>query len=92
MSGRIEAYDTKKEPTSKWSKNKSFKVRPAGVDIGEDSKGGGSGTDDYSGLKNKPMINGRTLIGDKDSEDDLGIVNSEALTYEQLHSLVDKLL
>lgn len=91
MSGRIEAYDTKKEPTSKWSKNRSFKVRKAGVDIGEDEQGGGSGTDDYTGLKNKPMINGRTLIGDKDSEEDLGIVDSEPLTYSQLKSLSDKL-
>lgn len=32
MSGRIEMYDSKKEPTSKWSRNESFKIRESGVD------------------------------------------------------------
>lgn len=90
MSGRIEMYDSEKEPTSKWSKNESFKIRESGVDIGKDSQGG-SGTADYRELENKPLINGRTLIGDKDSEEDLGIIDSEPLTYNQLKSLTDKL-
>jgi hypothetical protein len=91
MSGRIEMYDSEKEETSKWSKNEAFKVRSAGVDIGNDSQGGGGGTNDYRDLKNLPLINGRTLIGNKDSEEDLGIVDSEPLTYIQLKSLADKL-
>lgn len=91
MSNRIEVYDSEKNQTSKYSKNKSFKVRSAGVDIGKDEQGGGGGTDDYRDLKNLPLINGHTLIGDKDSEDDLGIPYSEPLTYIQLQSLADKL-
>ena len=90
MSGRIETYDSKKESVSKWSKNNSFKVRETGVDIEKDYSGGG-GTTDYRDLENKPLINGRTLVGDKDSEDDLGIPDSEPLTYIQLKSLADKL-
>ena len=89
MSGRIETYDSKKEHT-KWSKNNSFKIREAGVDIQKDYQGGG-GTNDYRDLENLPLINGRTLIGDKDSEEDLGIIDSEPLTYIQLKSLADKL-
>lgn len=89
MSGRIEMYDSEKEETSKWSKNEAFKVRSAGVDIEKDYQGGGGGTNDYRELKNLPLINGRTLIGDKDSEEDLGIIDSEPLTYNQLQSLVD---
>ena len=90
MSGRIETYDSEKDETSKWSKNEVFKIRSAGVDIEKDYSGGG-GTTDYRDLENKPLINGRTLIGDKDSEDDLGITDSEPLTYTQLKSLADKL-
>ena len=91
MSGRIEMYDSEKEETSKWSKNEAFKIRSAGVDIGNDSQGGGGGTTDYRDLENKPLINGYTLVGDKDSEEDLGITDSEPLTYTQLKSLADKL-
>jgi hypothetical protein len=91
MSGRIEMYDSEKEETSKWSKNEAFKIRSAGVDIGNDNQGGGGGTTDYRDLENKPLINGYTLVGDKDSEDDLGIPDSEPLTYIQLKSLRDKL-
>lgn len=91
MSGRIEMYDSEKEETSKWSKNEAFKVRSAGVDIEKDYQGGGGGTNDYRKLENLPLINGRTLIGDKDSEEDLGITDSEPLTYIQLKSLTDKL-
>ena len=91
MSGRIEIYDSKKEQISKWSKNKSFKVREAGVDIGKDESGGGGGTTDYRDLENKPLINGYTLIGDKDSEEDLGIPEAEPLDHIQLQSLVDRL-
>lgn len=91
MSGRIETTDSRKDKTSKWSKNESFGIKESGVDIGKDSQGGGGGTTDYRDLENKPLINGRTLVGDKDSEDDLGIPDSEPLTYIQLKSLVDKL-
>ena len=90
MSGRIETYDSEKDETSKWSKNEVFKIRSAGVDIEKDCSGGG-GTKDYRDLENKPLINGRTLVGDKDSEDDLDIPDSEPLTYIQLKSLADKL-
>ena len=72
MSGRIEMYDNVKEPTSKWSRNESFAVKDAGVDIGADPEGGSGGTTDYSDLTNKPQINGVTLNGDKSLED-LGI-------------------
>ena len=90
MSGRIETVNSRKDQTSKYSKNESFGIKDSGVDIGKDSQGG-SGTNDYRDLKNLPLINGRTLIGDKDSEEDLGIVDSEPLTYNQLKSLADKL-
>ena len=89
MSGRIETYDSRKDDSSRWSKNESFAIKEAGVDIGEDSQGGGGGTTDYRDLENKPLINGRTLIGDKDSEDDLGIPEAKPLDYAQLQSLVD---
>lgn len=36
MSGRIETYNQQKDKTNKWSKNETFEVRKAGVDIGED--------------------------------------------------------
>ena len=88
MSGRIETVNSRKDQTSKYSKNESFGIKDSGVDIGKDSQGGG-GTNDYRDLKNLPLINGRTLIGDKDSEEDLGIIDSEPLTYNQLQSLVD---
>ena len=91
MSGRIETIDTRKDVTSKWSKNESFVVKDSGVDIGKDSQGGGGGTTDYRDLENKPLINGRTLVGDKDSEDDLGIPEAEPLDHTQLQSLVDRL-
>lgn len=91
MSGRIETYDSEKDGASKWSKNEAFKIRSAGVDIEKDYQGGGGGTNDYRDLENKPLINGRTLVGDKGSEDDLGIPDSEPLTYIQLKSLADKL-
>ena len=91
MSGRIETYDSGKDSTSKWSKNEKFSIKESGVDIGKDSQGGGGGTTDYRDLENKPRINGRTLIGDKDSEDDLDIPNSEPLTHTQLTSLMGKL-
>lgn len=89
MSGRIETYDSGKDVTSKWSKNERFSIKESGVDIGKDSQGGGGGTTDYRDLENKPLINGRTLIGDKDSEDDLGIPEAKPLDYVQLQSLVD---
>lgn len=88
MSGRIETIDSRKDRTSKYSKNESFGIKDSGVDIGEDSKGGG-GTTDYRDLENKPLINGRTLVGDKDSEDDLGIPEARPLDHTQLQSLVD---
>lgn len=90
MSGRIETYDSRKDPTSKLSKNGSFIVKESGVDIGKDSQGG-SGTKDYRELENKPLINGHTLIGDKDSEGDLDIPEAKPLDYTQLQSLVDRL-
>ena len=65
MSGRIEMYDNQKEATSKWSRNESFAVRDAGVDIGEDPSSGPSGTTNYSDLSNKPSINGIELNGNK---------------------------
>ncbi len=89
MSGRIETYDSGKDSTSKWSKNERFSIKESGVDIGKDSQGGGGGTTDYRDLENKPRINGRTLIGDKDSEDDLGIPEAKSLDHVQLQSLVD---
>lgn len=76
MSGRIEMYDNQKEPTSKWSRNESFAVRDAGVDIGADPGNGPGGTEDYNELSNKPKINGITLSGDKSAED-LGIFDTE---------------
>lgn len=36
MSGRIEIYNSTKEPTSKWSKNEAFSIKDAGVDIEKD--------------------------------------------------------
>lgn len=87
MSGRIEMYDTQKEITSKWSKNESFNVRPAGVDIGKDDEGGSGGTTDYPDLNDKPQINGHTLVGNM-SQDDLGITGGEPLTNEQMANLI----
>lgn len=86
MSGRIEMYETEKEITSKWSKNEQFKVRAAGVDIGEDETGGG-GTTEYPDLNDKPKINGHTLVGDM-TQDDLGITGGEPLTNEQMANLI----
>lgn len=87
MSGRIEIINSRKEPTSKWSKNERFSLKESGVDIGKDSQGGG-GTSDYNALDNKPRINGNQLIGDKDSEADLGIPEAEPLTNNQFNSLL----
>lgn len=89
MAGRIEIYDDRKEPTSKWSRNERFTIKESGVDIGKDSQGGGGGTTDYRDLENKPLINGYTLVGDKDSEEDLGIPDAKPLDHTQLQSLVD---
>lgn len=47
-----------------------------------------SGSTDYEQLENKPAINGHTLIGDQTSED-LGIQVVEALTTEQLTTLLN---
>lgn len=69
MSGRIEMYDNQKETTSKWSRNESFAVRDAGVDIGEDLSSGPAGTTDYSDLSNKPSINSVELNGNKSLDD-----------------------
>ena len=88
MSSRIEIYDYRKEPTSKWSKNRAFNVREAGVDIEKDYHGG-EGTKDYNELSNKPQINGITLIGNKTTSD-LGI-SADPLTEEQLTDLLDLL-
>lgn len=87
MSGRIEMYDKGKEMTSKWSRNSKMSVKESGVDIGKDSEGGG-GTTDYNALENKPRINGHQLIGDKDSEIDLDIPDSEPLTSNQFNTLM----
>ena len=92
MSGRIEMYDNQKEPTSKWSRNESFAVKDAGVDIGADPEGGSGGTTDYVDLSNKPQINSIELNGNK-SLDDLYI--QEKLTpgagisiaYNEQHKL-----
>lgn len=89
MSGRIEIVNSRKDKTSKYSKNERFSIKESGVDIGKDSQGGGGGTTDYRDLENKPLINGRTLVGDKDSEDDLGIPEAKPLDHTQLQSLVD---
>ena len=62
MSGRIEIINSRKEHTSKWSRN---------------------------ALDNKPRINGTQLIGNKDSEVDLGIPKAEPLTNNQLTSLIE---
>ena len=93
MAGRIEIYDDKKEPTSKWSRNESFAVRKAGVDIGEDEQSPGpgpGGTTDYNDLINKPKINGVILSGNKTSQE-LGLDEAEPLTDNQLTSLIEKL-
>ena len=89
MSGRIEIYNKQKEETSKWSRNSSFDVKEAGVDIEKDPQGGG-GTGDYDDLTDKPSINGVTLSGDKSSAD-LGLSEAEPLTNAQLYSLLEKL-
>ena len=89
MSGRIEIINSRKEHTSKWSKNERFSLKESGVDIGKDSQGGGGGTTDYNALDNKPRINGTQLIGNKDSEVDLGIPKAEPLTNNQLTSLIE---
>jgi len=86
MSGRIEIINSRKELTNKWSKNERFSLKESGVDIGKDSQGGG--TKDYSVLENKPRINGHQLIGDTDSEVDLGIPEAEPLTNNQFNSLL----
>ena len=88
MSGRIEMYDEGKEMTSKWSRNSKMSVKESGVDIGKDSEGGGPGTTDYNALENKPRINGRQLIGDKDSELDLDIPEADPLTSNQFNALM----
>lgn len=88
MSGRIEIINSRKELTNKWSKNERFSLKESGVDIGKDSQGGGGGTTDYNALENKPRINGNQLIGDKDSEVDLGIPEAEPLTNNQFNSLL----
>ena len=59
MSGRIEIYDSRKEPTSKWSQNEAFSVREAGVDIGKD--GGGQGGSDVS--VDQVVTSGREVAG-----------------------------
>lgn len=87
MSGRIEFFGSEKEQTSKWSKNSKVSLKEAGLDIGSD-KGGGGGTDDYTALSNLPKINGTTLIGNKDSERDLHIEDSEPLTVNQMTNLL----
>ncbi|MBO5967256.1 MAG: tail fiber protein [Clostridia bacterium] len=46
------------------------------------SGGGGTGTDDYSGLSNKPQINGLTLTGNKTSEE-LGLAQAQGLKWNQ---------
>lgn len=43
------------------------------ADNGKKIVGGGTGTDDYEQLENKPSINGVTLQGDKTAEE-LGLV------------------
>jgi len=86
MSGRIEIYNDRREHTSKWSRNERFSLKESGVDIGKNSQGGG--TSDYNALENKPRINGNQLIGDKDSEVDLGIPEAEPLTNNQFNSLL----
>ena len=89
MSGRIETVNSRKDKTSKYSKNERFSVKESGVDIEKDSQGGGGGTNDYRDLKNLPLINGVTLVGNKDSENDLGIPVAKPLDHTQLQSLVD---
>lgn len=88
MSGRIEIINSRKEHTSKWSKNERFSLKESGVDIGKDSQGGGGGTTDYNALDNKPRINGHQLIGDKASEADLDIPEADPLTSNQFNSLL----
>ena len=99
MSGRIEMYDNQKEPTSKWSRNESFAVKDAGVDIGADPEGGSGGTTNYNELSNKPQINGVTLSGNKSAEDlrifdtevtpilEEGIPIAEIACGEEVHTL-----
>ena len=93
MSGRIEMYDNQKEATSKWSRNESFAVRDAGVDIGEDLSSGPSGTTDYSDLSNKPKINGIELAGNKtpdelDIQKELTPGTGISIEYNEQHELV----
>lgn len=50
--------------------------------------GGGSGTDDYEDLENKPQINGHEVSGNQ-TGDDLGLVDQSAsLTEEQKEALI----
>ena len=53
--------------------------------------GGAGGTDNYEDLIHKPTINGVTLVGDLDSEDDLGIDKIEPLTNVQMNTLLSAL-
>ncbi len=59
--------------------NVSFTLTGQGTILVKASGGGGTGTDDYLLLLNKPQINGVTLTGNKTSEE-LGLASSDELT------------
>lgn len=48
-----------------------------------DNGGGGSGTDNYNALSNKPKINGVTLTGDKSLDE----LNIKALTADEISAM-----
>ena len=65
MSGRIETYDSRKEPTSKWSQNEAFSVREAGVDIGKSGGQGGSNVSVDQVVTSGREVAGVTVDGER---------------------------
>lgn len=59
------------------------KIVKSGVEY---SGSGGSGTNDYTDLINKPQINGMTLVGNK-TMGDLGF-NNYTMTYDSTNEVV----
>lgn len=71
MSGRIETFNVIKEETSKWSKNSSFSIKKAGVDIGEDLNITPGTSSTAAPMTRAGLIkNGGTGVADKTNEED----------------------
>jgi len=93
VKGKLEnPFDLNTKPFEEWNDMSNI-INPSGSFEGKGGKylrvksdetgtewasGGGSGTDDYNELSNKPKIAGVTLVGDK-SLADLGIASTTEL-------------